>query len=321
MKPYFKTTKKYLHQLFPKESRLYLYDIDKNRSFLYPLAGDIEIPLYPSTIFTPELDLYILGGLRPKNHEYVNTFLKYDKTEGLVTLSKLLDKKIAFGVCYISGLIYIFGGKTKESERIDLCERYSIKTNKWEPIGKMKEKRASPGVCSFKDEEIYVFFGTNTRSNSPTEMIEQYNIKTNSWISIYPINWINGLEKSQITCHQINETQILLFGGVNRVEDEEKDQKLYHFCKRMLIFDVIHKNFENLGNLLPQGSLNLGHCFIENNNIYALRTLPKTKENQFESGFAVLRISDNLEPSYINVINCNDVKIIMTLQKQREKME
>jgi len=322
VKPYFKTTKKYLHHLFPLERRLFLYDINTNRSIFYPLTGsDDEIPLYPSTIFTPELDLYILGGLHPKTHEYMNSLLKYDKMQGLITLSKLLEKKMAFGLCCIAGLIYIFGGKTKDNERIDLCERYSIKTNKWEPIGKMKEKRSSPGVCSFKEEEIYLFFGTDSKSSSPTEMIEQYNIKTNSWVSIYPVNWLNGFEKSQITCHQINENQILLFGGVNRVEGEGKDEKIYKFCTRMMIFDVIYKNFENWGNALPQGSLNLGQSFIENNNLYALRTLPKSSDNQFESGFAVLRITDMLEPSYINVINCNDIKTMMKLQKQGEKME
>ena len=318
---YFKTTKKYLHYLFPVERRLFLYDIDTHKSLLYPLGNfDYEIPAYSSTIFTPELDLYILGGFYQKSKEYSNKIFKYDKEQGLLTLSPMFKKKMAFGICYIKGLIYIFGGKSKDTDRLDLCERYSIKTNKWEPIGKMKEKRASPGVCSFNDEKVFVFFGTNPL-NPATDMIEKYNIKKNSWSSIYVVNWLNGFEMSQITCQQINCNQILLFGGVNRLEKEETGEKFYKFSKRMIIFDIQDRNFENLGDSLPQGSLNLGQSFVENNHLYSLRTIKNSGDNQFENAFAVLEINEHLKATYINMINCKDVKMIMRLQKHHEKME
>jgi len=246
--------------------------------------------------------------------------LKYDKEQGLLSLSPMYEKKMAFGICYIKGLIYIFGGKTKDSERLDLCERYSIKANKWEPINKMKEKRSSPGVCSFNEEKVYVFFGTDN-TNCPSDMIEKYNIKKNSWNSIYVINWLNGFEMSQITCQEINCNQILLFGGVCRTEKEENDEKIYKFSKRLMIFDVQDRNLENLGDVLPQGSLNLGQCFIENNQLFALRTIKNTVDNQFESAFAVLMINEQLNASYVNLINCRDVKLIMRLQKHHDKME
>lgn len=317
---YFKTAKKYLHHLFSSDLRLFLYDIESHKSLLYPLSfPDTELPTYPCSIFTPELDLYILGGCFLKTKEFSNKLIKYDKEQGLLTLSPMFEKKMAFGACYIKGLIYIFGGKSKDCDRMDLCERYSIKNNKWEPIGKMKEKRASPGVCSFNDEKVYVFFGTDIRGG-PSDLIEKYNIKKNSWSTIFVINWLNGFEMSQITCQQINCNQILLFGGVKRIESEN-GQKIYHFSKRMMIFDIQDRNLENLGDELPEGSLNLGQSFIENNQLFSLRTVKSAKDNHFEMAFAVMKINQKLIGSYVNLINCKDVKQIMRLRRHHEKME
>lgn len=285
---------------------------------------DLELPSYPCTIFTPDLDLYILGGYYQKNRKCVNKTYKYDKEEGLVSLASMLDRKMAFGTCYVKGLIYIFGGKKeKEDEILDLCERYSIKSNKWEPIGKMKEKRCSPGVCNFNDEKIYIFFGTKPINKYPCDIdvIEKYNIKKNSWSIIYVKNWLNGFEMSQISCQQINSNQILLFGGVTRTGNPNNSEKTYFFSRRIMLFDVNERTLENLGDCLPEGNLNLGQSFIENNCVYSLRTVKSTSEEHFENGFIILKIDQNLFPRNINLINCKDIRVIMRLRKTRDKMD
>lgn len=323
---YFKTQKKYLHHLFPEDHRLFLYDTQTQKSLLYNLGSfELNLPSYPCTLFTPELDLYIIGGFYHKSRMCSNKLYKYDKDQGLISLAQMFDKKMAFGTCYIKGFIYIFGGKKEKKEEIlDLCEKYSIKSNKWEPIGKMKAKRCSPGVCSFNDEKIYVFFGTKNGENlvvSNSDFIEKYNIKKNSWSTIYVKNWLQGFEMSQISCQQINSNQILVFGGVNRHTNEENNEKIYYFSKRMMVFDTNERTLENLGDVLPESSISLGQNFIENNHIFCLRTVKASVDEHFDNGFVVMKINPSLKAHNINLINCKDVRVIMRLQKTRDKME
>ena len=62
---------------------------------------------------------------------------------------------------------YVFGGLV-DQERTSLCERYCESTDKWEPIGQMKERRAYHGCCELSSK-LYIGGGS---SNSSCEIFD-----------------------------------------------------------------------------------------------------------------------------------------------------
>lgn len=49
------------------------------------------------------------------------------------------------------GYVYAIGGRTHNSFRTTLCERYNIETEKWEYIAKLEEAR-SRAACAYAAE-------------------------------------------------------------------------------------------------------------------------------------------------------------------------
>ena len=43
----------------------------------------------------------------------------------------MIHKKFDFTVCYVKGIIYVFGGKDNSGEVTDNCEKYSVEANCW----------------------------------------------------------------------------------------------------------------------------------------------------------------------------------------------
>lgn len=80
--------------------------------------------------------------------------------------------------------------------------------------------RSRAAICPFNDQFIFAFYGTDSE-NKNTGSIESYDITTDKWEIVNVINHINGLEVSFAGALQINESEILIFGGFHESFNEE----------------------------------------------------------------------------------------------------
>lgn len=71
----------------------------------------------------------------------------------------MIHKKFDFTVCYVKGIIYVFGGKDNSGEVTDNCEKYSVEANCWSQIASLNKKRYAASSCNFRDEKIFIFGG------------------------------------------------------------------------------------------------------------------------------------------------------------------
>ena len=56
--------------------------------------------------------------------------------------------------------VYILGGRSTETdEKVSTCRKYNIKTDQWEYVPGMKEKREKPGVLLSEDQNTLYAFG------------------------------------------------------------------------------------------------------------------------------------------------------------------
>lgn len=74
--------------------------------------------------------------------------------------------KIQAGYCFHNGSIYQFGGKLLNGEKTNICEKYVINENKWQPLPMMSVKRSGMGVCRYSYDDIYIFFGAEDNTVS-----------------------------------------------------------------------------------------------------------------------------------------------------------
>ena len=67
--------------------------------------------------------------------------------------------KRQFGVCYLKGCIYTFGGRLVNGEVTASCEKYVIKEDRWLALPAMNTPRSSMAVCRYNHDDIYIIFG------------------------------------------------------------------------------------------------------------------------------------------------------------------
>jgi len=143
--------------------------------------------------------------------------------------------------------LYVFGG-TNSSGYLDSCEEYDIETNNWKAIAKLNEKKKWMSVCAFNNKYLYSFGGCTSDKNEVSKSIECLDT-TDSLAKIWEIvKLISGddLVKSSffIGTMNISNSYILLFGGINKAEEEDG-------C---MVFDPAKKALEKQKGLLKRDS-------------------------------------------------------------------
>lgn len=124
--------------------------------------------------------LYICGGHQGAEHTYppesfTNTVHVYDiKSKSWSELAPKINKAHGFQMAAYGDYLYAFGGfafneSTKPQwKSLDTIERYDIKKNKWEVIGRMPRSRSS-NVAVTIDEKVYLIGGWDSTPQSEND--------------------------------------------------------------------------------------------------------------------------------------------------------
>ena len=169
--------------------------------------------------------------------------------------------------------IYSIGGQTDNVIKTKLCERYSLNNDKWEKIANLNFAKSKSLTTTFQSY-IYSFYGTNSFGKT-IDSIEKYNYEENVWEIICPANKLPGFEVTCGAATQINNEQIIIFGGF-RDSDHFKNQ--ISFNRKIYIFNTINNSFIVSNNEIPIDFINSCNSqpIITNNNIYCFGHFPQT---------------------------------------------
>ena len=86
----------------------------------------------------------------------------FDPTQvGILSQSGLLVGSFSMYYCSEGDdFVYILGGRSTETdEKVSTCRKYNIKTDQWEYVPGMKERREKPGVLLSEDKNTLYAFG------------------------------------------------------------------------------------------------------------------------------------------------------------------
>ena len=208
----------YLHALLPKFNSLFLFDINTESSLYVSIkkSQNFVIPSNPSTFQVSPENLIVFSGHFDNvlSDISLETYFISMKTFEMRLLegSRTNYAKIANGIALLDKFVYSIGGKLDLNKRTSFCERFSLETRKWEKIPNLNYLRSSPSAMVFDNKEIYVFFGLDEKNQACTK-IEKFTTFDREWIEIKFSGFLENSMLFQVSCLQINEEEILCFGG------------------------------------------------------------------------------------------------------------
>lgn len=305
----------YLPYVDDLNEKLHLYNLSKEASESYNLTVSAEIPADHSLIITPNLEIFLSGGILKNGELSAQTFqcspfneTSHNEMNGesfhtgipLKEKNKMLQKKVAHSLCYVKNKIYCIGGKINNNERTKNCERYDVGSNKWVEIAPLNHERTRPAITSFEDHYIFAFFGCDNSDICKT--IERYDINADKWMILNALNQWPQFEVGFASATQINANQILVFGGFYEGSKHNNKRELI-FNNRGLLFNVNEGSFVNLGATLPVNYCQSYPPVVVNNNLYSLGYVVKSvvpNFNRYMEADYVLKIENGN-------IQCRDV--------------
>lgn len=173
---------------------------------------------YFRVVQTPEFGFILTGGSYSDDNFSNNTYYYNDgyfiKKDGMKT------KRRGHSSIYHEGYVYVFGGLTANGAT-ELCERYNIDKNEWQPIQSLSKVRTLSSCCLFGKDLIYIMGGYNEKTDTDILNIECFNTRTMSFseaICQMPLT----LESTVVA--QINESEIIIMGGFNLSQNKDNDE-------------------------------------------------------------------------------------------------
>lgn len=220
---------KYLPVL-AKNRRLMVYDLTTSH-FKELLLSEIHSIPQGNQIVVSQLNLfkyYIVAGhfFKKGSNKLFELNSANSEFKPLASLNHV--RWMHRAICY-KNYIYAIGGTDNDKEiPLDSVERYSISDNVWEELPKLNHARHSHTAVLYQPSDkllkvdkrqptIYVFGGIGIDRRYQTS-IERFDIKRNSWTVIdfgnsFEFGSVNGFGA------QINDNEVLLFGGSKYLED------------------------------------------------------------------------------------------------------
>ena len=295
----------YLHAILPKFNSLFLFDIN-NESSLYvsiKKRSNFEIPSNPSTFqIAPEIIIIFSGHYRNLSEISLETYSLNLKTFEMKNLECRTNfAKIANGICLCDQFLYSIGGKMDLNKRTNLCERLNIKNFRWEKFPALKYTRSSPSALVF-NKEIFVFFGLDER-NQVCNKIEKIFPGDKEWSELKFRGFFEKKPIFQASCLQINEDEIIIFGGYHVFEKGRagNDEIFVANMKNEEVFNVFKPH------PLLQGSSQICHSlFNDQNEIISLRYVNNElgeKIGEFEEIFGICAVNGK-GCRVVEIVNC-----------------
>ncbi|CAK76374.1 unnamed protein product (macronuclear) [Paramecium tetraurelia] len=271
-----------------------LYDIVTNQYEVHQYNSKVNINYSPTVVQGESNQTYLIGGVTQQGLISAS-FSQLDVNSGQITsLPEMNVKRVGCSSIIIREgdcqYLYVIGGKSCNKVKTKLCERFNFTTQKWEFITKMNHARSNSAIAKHEDY-IYVFFGIDSE-NQNTNVIERYNYaNTKTWEIISIQNSLPGFDSSNCSAISINQSQILLLGGI-RYSIIFNDQM--YFNRKLLTLNTTNSTFSVLDNQLPIDFIPYSHMVIYKNEIYAIGYTMKqveVKPTLFLDGGFVLKIS------------------------------
>ena len=219
-----------------------LMDFKKNKNNPFTqitLDIDFKIPKFHKSIVTPNGDIYLIGGafndMAETMNKSANIYIYRPKEKTLELLGNMNHPRSSHSICYCNGCIYIVCGITNNQIFLEKCERFNIAKKEVEEICPVNYPVACGCVCAFFQEYLFKFGGISYNQEGESvlsQTIEKYDVIRDKWfvlnVSIIPMipeqfnakketgnnNYFGLLSTS--ACCQINQSEILVFGGYSQ---------------------------------------------------------------------------------------------------------
>lgn len=220
---------KYLPVL-AKNRRLMVFDLITSQfkelllSEIHSIPQGNQIAISPVNLY----EFYIVGGhffKKPSNKLFrLNT-----GTSEFKPLAVLNHPRWMHRVVFYRNFLYAIGGTDNDKELpLASVERYNVDENIWEDLPKLNNARHSHTAVLYQPSDklaksdkrlptIFVFGGIGVDRRYQTS-IERFDIERNSWAVIYFDNSFEFGSINSFGC-QINDNEIILFGGSKYLED------------------------------------------------------------------------------------------------------
>lgn len=179
------------------------------------LEIDFAIPRHHKSLITPEGFIIMTGGLEAmKDGEIIffpDTFILDIKNCSLVPLKPMIYARAGHGLVYTSNGIMAVGGISKNQAVTETCEIYNIEENEWYQIASLNEPTMNSTLCLFNDMFVLKISG-KTSEHELCQYVELYSFEDNVWV-VLECEDPNMIIPSSCGCTQINESEIIIFGG------------------------------------------------------------------------------------------------------------
>jgi len=197
IEPTFSTPSQPEYEKFdPNRGKMYIFGDDSNSFILeidmksfgirkYPPPENLHLLGYSMIDSLPNGKMIITGGINKALNIIVPTCTFYDPISlKTYQLSEMRQARYTHTICRMSGFLYVLGGRyygKNEAGVLKSCERYNYRTNIWEIIGELNEKRCTSAAICFQNE-VYIFGGY--MGNKRSDTIEKYVESKNNWVYI-----------------------------------------------------------------------------------------------------------------------------------------
>ncbi|CAD8063579.1 unnamed protein product [Paramecium sonneborni] len=239
-KNYLNSSNQFLSCFIDQTTYLRIFNIESKK--WQDVDINFKIPVNHCSITIPNGKIYISGGIsNSQNQAYIGILLK-----NTIQKKQLQYSRSCHSMIYLEGWIFIIGGILNDGDYTKIVEKYNVENDQVQRCSDCYYKSYKPSLCSFQNKYIYKFVNSN-ESGKNEIILERYAINTNIWEIIQFKNnnsLINIFQSS--ACIQINEENILIFGGENEFETSIKKTFLIQ------IKNDIHLIVANDVNQLPK---------------------------------------------------------------------
>lgn len=179
------------------------------------LENDFTIPRHHKSLITPEGYILLTGGLEQLKNSAItffpDTYILDYTNHRLEQLAPMIYPRAGHGLVYTPNGIVAVGGITKSQVVTETCEIYNIEENKWYQIASLNEPTMNSTLCLFNEAYVIKISG-KMAEHELCQYVELYSFEDNGW-TILECDDPNMVLPSSCGCIQINEREILIFGG------------------------------------------------------------------------------------------------------------
>lgn len=109
--------------------------------------------------------------------------------------------------------LVVTGSRVETDDAFSRCESYNIDLDLWYDLPQLNVGRHYHASCTFADRFVYVFCGIAHAGKKYCNSIEQFDNQTRQPWALINIEAISFPERQGCGVSQINDTEIIVFGG------------------------------------------------------------------------------------------------------------